>query len=105
MKSPIGVGVALAIGGILALTGCSAQPLEEKSSYSPEDASYGNSDEVDSGDDYWNYENSDLNSKVISGENGIETITVTLNNGDTIECVSYGELQCFPGTLTPAPPR
>lgn len=39
---------------------------------------------------------SDENSVIKVGDNGVRTITVTLNNGTKVECVEYATLVCFP---------
>jgi len=95
------LGVALL--GVFALAGCAA-PAPDDADYNSEnlDSSY---DEEYDNQDYWESDESDLNSRVVSGRNGVTTITVTLNNGDTVECVSYDTLVCFPETLVPAPAR
>lgn len=43
----------------------------------------------------------DENSVIKVGDNGVTTITVTLNNGTKVECVEYTTLVCFPELSEP----
>lgn len=44
---------------------------------------------------------SDENSVIKMGDNGVTTITVTLNDGTKVECVEYTTLVCFPELSEP----
>lgn len=94
MKIKLAVAALLLVTAPLGLTACAGPPTtpsevtyeEESSPYVDEEKAYVYSDE---------------NSVVKEGDNGVRTITVTLNNGTKVECVEYTNLVCFPELISP----
>jgi hypothetical protein len=89
-----GVYLFLTVGAF-GLTACaSPAPSQEDN-----DSSYVEDTEAYDSEKAYLY--SDENSVIKVGDNGVTTITVTLNNGTKIECVEYTTLVCFPELSSP----
>lgn len=94
MKTKISVAALLFVVAPFGLAACAGPPTTPSEvTYEDEDFPYVDEEKA--------YVYSDENSVVKEGDNGVRTITVTLNNGTKVECVEYTTLVCFPELISP----
>lgn len=96
MKTKLLTTALVLIATSVGLSACSSSPAEKTYDGSSDSSQDQQNQEEEA------YVYSDENSVIKTGENGVETITVTLNDGTKVECVRYATLVCFPEL---APPR